>query len=92
MNHKEFIRNLAKESGYGIEDALIFYNIFIKEVRDGLKRDKEVNILKFGKFYLSEYKGSKMGFKKDGSECKKHYRIKFKPSVHLKKVAKEKEV
>ena len=57
MNKTELVKNIARESGIKKESVNIVINTFIGEVEEQLKKNQQVNIAGFGKFFLKTYKG-----------------------------------
>ena len=56
MNKTEFIERIAKEVGVSNRDAQRFFEAFENVITSALKKDEEVQITGFGKFYAREQK------------------------------------
>ena len=60
MNKQEFIKALADNSGFTIKDAGVFVDAFQDTVLQVLKKDDDIVLSGFGKFYVKK-SAAKMG-------------------------------
>ena len=91
MKYSELVKLVAKESGYGVEDSLVFFKVFSTIIKDALMRDGEVDIVNVGRIYLYKRKAKALGYNKE-KIVPAGYTVKFIPSVRLKKLSVMKEV
>jgi len=85
MNYANVINEFAKKTGLSKTAAKNYIETFCDVIREGLKKDGNVKIFRFGKFEIRNMKERTVTLNNKTYKVKTNKKIAFKPSEALKK-------
>jgi nucleoid DNA-binding protein len=81
---KELVESVAKKIGMEADAVRIITNAYLEEIESMLKKHREVDLMNFGKFYLTLYRGQGYDVTKKEKIKVQVQRVNFQPSRRLK--------
>lgn len=85
MNRSEYLRRVAKRTGYSRAVVVEIYDAMVDEFVDVMQEGKQLLLTGFGNYYMQTHKGHPVQFA-GGSDVVEDYDVlKFSPSNVLKK-------
>lgn len=85
MNKKDLIRQTAKNAGINQDTTRKVVDAFLKTIKENLKKEENITISEFGKFYNKHFKGRTVKSINTGKEINvpPYSKPAFKPSPNI---------